>query len=169
MALVPEEIALSQAQKGVPMINSPESEKPYEITFEDRDDFLYAWRFIGYQLRIDEWLLPHNMMEAQDLEQAIRSRHFRASEEGPLLTSELLTHYRESFPAVASYFVDSQVRYFIGPEISELLGLQPQPAKDKIVNAINIIRKSINRTVINPFSYRIMMRNHLKLKAKYSR
>lgn len=39
---MPEEIALSQAQKGVPMINSPESEKPYEITFEDRDDFLYA-------------------------------------------------------------------------------------------------------------------------------
>jgi hypothetical protein len=140
----------------------------FDLRDEEKEDFLYAWRFIGYQLRIDEWLLPGNLGEARELEQAIRSRHFRKSPEGSLLTSELIDHYRRSFPAVAAYFVDSQIRHFVGPEISELLGLQPQTTKDKIVNIINVIRKSINRTVVNPFSYQLMMRNHLKLKRKYS-
>ena len=140
----------------------------FELSHKEREDFLYAWRFIGYQLRIDEWLLPADMAEAQELEKAIRTRHFRKSPEGSLLTSELIDHYRQSFPAVAAYFVDSQIRHFVGPEISELLGLQPEDTKDKIVNIINVIRKSINRTVVNPFSYQIMMRNHLKLKRKYS-
>jgi hypothetical protein len=134
----------------------------------DKEDFLYAWRFIGHQLRIDESLLPENMTEAKALEEMIRTRHFMKSEEGPLLTSELINHYKESFPAVASYFVESQIRYFIGPQVSELLGLKPQPWKDSVVGMMNRIRKSINRKFVNPFSYAIMIRNHFKLKKKYS-
>lgn len=140
----------------------------FVLSHEDENDFLYAWRFIGYQLRIDEELLPGNMAEAKVLEESIRSRHFRKSEEGPLLTSELINHYKESFPKIASYFVESQIRYFIGPEVSELLGLKSQPRKDKIVAFINKIRRGINRNFVNPFSYRIMISNHFKLKKKYS-
>jgi hypothetical protein len=135
---------------------------------KDKEDFLYAWRFIGYQLRIDEALLPETMAEAKILEEAIRLRHFKKSDEGPLLASELINHYKESFPAVASYFVESQIRYFIGPEVSALLGLHPQPVKDTIVEVMNRLRKKINRKFINPFSYRIMIRNHFKLKKRYS-
>lgn len=140
----------------------------FQLTREDENDFLYAWRFIGYQLGIDEELLAENMEEAGALEEAIRQRHFRKSEEGPKLTTELINHYKESFPAIASYFVESQIRYFIGPEVSELLGLKSQPVKDRFVDYFNRIRKSINRNFVNPFSYRIMISNHFKLKKKYS-
>lgn len=140
----------------------------FALSAEDENDFLYAWRFIGYQLRIDEDLLPGNMEEAKVLEETIRARHFRKSEEGPKLTSELVNHYKESFPKIASYFVESQIRYFIGPEVSELLGLKSQPRKDKIVAFINKVRRGINRNFVNPFSYRIMISNHFKLKKKYS-
>jgi hypothetical protein len=140
----------------------------FRLTQEDENDFLYAWKFIGFQLGIDEQLLAGNMDEAGALEEAIRLRHFRKSEEGPKLTSELINHYKESFPAIASYFVESQIRYFIGPEVSELLGLKSQPFKDRFVDVFNRIRKSINRNFTNPFSYRIMISNHFKLKKKYS-
>jgi hypothetical protein len=131
------------------------------------EDFLYAWRFIGYQLRIDEALLPKTREDAAVLERAIRERNFHESKEGPLLTSELIRHYKESFPAVAGYFVDSQIRYFVGPEVSSLLGIPAQPLKDRIVDRINSVRKKINRAFVNPLSYKMMMNNHLKLKEKY--
>jgi hypothetical protein len=140
----------------------------FSLAAADAEDFLYAWRFIGTQLRIHDDLLPDNLCEAEALEVAIRERHFRQSIEGPLLTDELIRHYKESFPAVASYFVDSQIRYFVGPEVSALLGLRPEPVKDLFVNWMNCLRKAINRNFINPFSYEIMMRNHLKLKQRYS-
>lgn len=143
-------------------------ESDFPLSDIDKEDFLYAWRFIGYQLRIDEGLLPRNVSEARLLEEAIRRRHFRESPEGPLLVSDLIHHYRESFPAVAAYFVDSQIRYFIGPDVAALLGLRPDPTKDKIVGWMNRLRKKINRSFVNPFSYQIMMRNHLKLKKKYA-
>jgi hypothetical protein len=134
----------------------------------EADDFLYAWKFVGFQLGIDEALLPSTIPDAKSLERVIRRRHFHKSAEGPLLVSELIKHYRESFPAVAGYFVDSQIRYFIGPEVSSLLGLQRQPLKDSFVRMVNALRKKVNRKFVNPFSYQIMMRNHMKLKEKYA-
>ncbi len=134
----------------------------------DKENFLHAWRYIGYQLHIDEALLPASLAEASQLEQSIKNRHFRSSEESRLLMRDLIRHYQESFPAIAAYFVESQIRYLAGHEVADLLGIQRQPLKDEVVKGINAIRKKINRFVSNPFSYQIMLRNHLQLRKKYS-
>lgn len=139
------------------------------MSSREKEDFLHAWRFIGYGLNIDDDLLPASMAEAALLEEAIRHRHFRLSEEARLLTRELLTHYQESFPAFAGYLVESQIRYLTGPEVSHLLGLRSYPARDALIAALNFVRKQLNRCFVNPFSYDIMIRNHLKLKARYSK
>jgi hypothetical protein len=143
-------------------------ESDFQLTQKEKEDFLYAWRFIGYQLQIDEALLPASYAEAEELESTIKHRHFKYSEEGNLLINDLLEHYRESFPAVAGYFVDSQIRYFTGPEVASFLGLKAHPVKDSIVRGMNKLRKRLNRLFVNPYSYRIMIRNHYKLKEKYS-
>ncbi len=140
----------------------------FRISAEEKEDFLFAWRLIGHQLAIKEELLPASLNEASMLEEAIRLRHFRKSEEGQLLTSELIEHYKVAFPRIAAYFVDSQIRYFIGPEVAELLGVKQHPWKDRIVSVMNDFRKKINRRFVNPYSYDIMFNNHLKLKKKYS-
>ena len=139
----------------------------FVISDDEKEDFLYAWRFIGFQLRIQEPLLPQNLAEARDLEETIKKRHFKFSEEARLLTNELLQHYKESFPVPAGYFIESQVRYFVGPEVSVLLGLQQHPVRDRIVKGINHFQQKINKRFINPFSYDIMIRNHNQLKTKY--
>jgi hypothetical protein len=139
----------------------------FVISDEEKEDFLYAWRFIGFQLRIHESLIPQNLAEARDLEEAIKKRHFKFSEEAKLLTNELLQHYKESFPAPAGYFIESQVRYFVGPEVSVLLGLEQHPVRDRIVKGINHFQQKINKRFTNPLSYEIMIRNHNQLKMKY--
>lgn len=140
----------------------------YRIDHADREDFLHTWRYIGYQLHIDESLLPATYDEAADLENAIKARHFRHSTEGTLLTRELIEHYKESFPAVAGFFVDSQIRYLVGAEIADLLGIDQSKFKDAFVIALNRIREKFNSWFVNPYSYEIMIRNHYKLKQKYS-
>nr|MCU0384323.1 DUF2236 domain-containing protein [Cyclobacteriaceae bacterium] len=40
----------------------------YPITDTEAEDLLYVWRYIGYQLHIDEMLLPKNIKEAATLE-----------------------------------------------------------------------------------------------------
>jgi hypothetical protein len=143
-------------------------ESNVRMSQREKEDFLHAWRFIGYQLHIDEALLPASIDEASQLEQSIRNRHFRTSEESRMLTRDLIRHYRESFPAIAGYFVESQIRYLTGPDVADLLGIPRKPVRDELVRGINAIRRKINQFGHNPLSYQIMLRNHLQLKKKYS-
>jgi hypothetical protein len=140
----------------------------YPVLPEEAESFLHTWRFVGYLLHIDEALLPASFAEAAALEQAIKQRHFKHSEEGEILTTDLIKHYKESFPKVAGYFVDSQIRYYVGPEVSRFLGISESPVKDSIVRWINTAKERLNKTFVNPYSYSIMIRNHFKLKRRYS-
>jgi hypothetical protein len=139
----------------------------YPITEKDAAAFLNVWRFIGYQLHIDEALLPADFTEAKLLEQTIRDRHFNPSAEGKLLTDDLINHYKSAFPTFPAYFVDAQIRYLVGPEVSQLLGLKPEKFKDAFTAMVNKIKERLNQKVINPYSYSIMIKNHHRLKQKY--
>jgi Uncharacterized protein conserved in bacteria (DUF2236). len=143
-------------------------ESKVRMTMREKEDFLHAWRFIGYLLQIDEALLPASLEDAAQLERTIRKRHFRSSPESRTLMRDLIGHYQESFPAVAAYFVESQIRYLTGPEVADLLGIPRKPVRDRIVMGINAVRKKLNRFVHNPFSYQIMLRNHLQLRKRYT-
>ncbi|MBT1702998.1 oxygenase MpaB family protein [Chryseosolibacter indicus] len=134
---------------------------------EELEDFLFVWRYIGYQLNINEELLPSSVGEASLLELAIKQRHFKRSEEGIRLTEELLKHYKASFPLIPGYLVDAQIKYFVGDELSTLLGLQSSPFKDRFIKLINRLRIKVNKYYVDKSSYEKMIRNHYMLKEKY--
>lgn len=136
----------------------------FALTVQEQESFLHVWRYIGYQMHITDELLPINMDEARLLETKIKQRHFKFSEEGKVLTEELINHYKSYFPAIASYFVPAQMRYLLGPEISELLGLKPEPIKDELLRSINAIAETVNQFYINPTGFEKMLANHEKLK-----
>lgn len=138
----------------------------FRIADKDKEDFLFAWRFIGHQLCIDSRLMPQSLVEARQLEKIIKSRHFKLSDEAKLLMRELLQHYRESFPAPAGYLIESQVRYFVGPEVAVLLGLRKHLIRDQIVAGLNQLQQTINRRFVNPDSYDIMIKNHEEQKQR---
>ena len=141
-------------------------ESGFVLSNKEKEDFLFVWKYIGYQLNIDEELLPNTFKEAAQLEQAIKKRHFRKSEEGVQLTKELVDYYKQTVPAPQSSLIESQIRYFLGSETSSLLGLYPEFTKDKIVRSLNSLKSFINFMYVNPNSYSQMLANQVMLNRK---
>ena len=78
----------------------------YLIAEREIESFTFLWRYIGYQLHISTDLLPANYAEAMVLERAIRTRHFKKSEEGMELTKELLAYYKSMIPKSEAIYID---------------------------------------------------------------
>ncbi|MCU0420925.1 MAG: DUF2236 domain-containing protein [Cyclobacteriaceae bacterium] len=127
------------------------------LTQKEKEAFLAVWRLTGHHLRVDEQLLPTSWEEARALEQVIHRRHFKKSDEGLALTRELVQYYQRTFPPMAAYLIDSQMRYFLGPEISGYLGLEPEPLKDRVRIYVSAIREAMNVLMVNPNGYAKLM------------
>ncbi|GCC51206.1 DUF2236 domain-containing protein [Chryseotalea sanaruensis] len=139
----------------------------FKLSIDEQEDFLYAWRYIGYHMHINEALLPDSKAAAEILERKIRLRHFKSSEEGRKLTEELINHYKSYFPAVPAFFVDAQIRYLVGPEISALLGMKREPIKDEFLKTMNGAKEMMNQFYNNENAYKTMLANHEKLKQQF--
>jgi len=144
------------------IINGLEKQR-FPVRQEQSEAFLHIWRYIGYQMDIHEELLAYNMQDAAALELVIRKRHFKASKEGQQLMEDLLKHYRLEFPWPAGLLVESQIRYFLGNEISDFLKLEKNLGKDSLVRVINKFKNSINKH-FHFSTYNTMMKNHERLK-----
>jgi ER-bound oxygenase mpaB/B'/Rubber oxygenase, catalytic domain len=136
----------------------------YPINDTEAEDLLYVWRYIGYQLQIDEILLPKNIAEAAALEEAIRNRHFKPSAEAVSLSKDLIKHYQSYFPPMASLLVEAQIKYWVGPSVSKILGLTDDFLKDEFVKAVNAVNEFKNKNFFKGDSYQIMVQDHLRLK-----
>jgi ER-bound oxygenase mpaB/B'/Rubber oxygenase, catalytic domain len=139
----------------------------FKLSTTEQEDFLYVWRYIGYHMHIHESLLADSKATAEMLERKIRQRHFKPSEEGRKLTQELVNHYKSYFPPVPAFFVDAQMRYLIGPEISALLGMQREPIKDEFLKTMNGAKEMMNQFYNNDRAYETMLANHEKLKQQF--
>ncbi|TVQ10334.1 MAG: DUF2236 domain-containing protein [Bacteroidetes bacterium] len=144
------------------IINGLEKQQ-FPLRQEQSDAFLHIWRYIGYQMDIQEELLADNMQEAAALEYVIRKRHFKASIEGRKLMQDLLEHYRDEFPWPAGQLVEHQIRYFLGEEISDMLKIEKNTGKDALIRVINKVKNGINRH-FHFSTYNTMMKNHERLK-----
>lgn len=147
------------------IINGLEKQQ-FPVTQEQSQAFLHIWRYIGYQMDINEELLTDNMQDAAALELSIRKRHFKPSMEGQQLMQDLLKHYRDEFPWPAGQLVANQIRYFLGDEISDILKLEKSTGKDALISVVNKFKNGINRH-FHVSTYKTMMKNHDKLKKIY--
>lgn len=139
----------------------------YDVLDLEAEAFLHLWKYVGYQLHLDENLLPSSYKEAADLEKAIRLRHFKPSEEGRILTSEIVAYYKTIVPnKSAANLMEAQIRYLLGPFVADCLGLKPQPLKDALVLTINTIRKNTLFLTHKTPTYNQMLRNQKMLKSK---
>ncbi len=134
------------------------------LSEKQKEDFIFLWRYIGYQLALDEDLLPATFKEAYHLAQIIKKRNFRKSMEGIELTKELLSYYHSVAPSNQAYFIDAQVRHFLGPEVSGYIGLEPEYLKDKVTSLISSFNELQNLFAVHASSYPAMIENHRLLK-----
>lgn len=68
------------------------------ISARDREDFLHAWRLVGFIMGIRNELLPHDVTSAGTLFTAIRSRQAAGSEAGVQMTASLMEFLGEYLP-----------------------------------------------------------------------
>ncbi len=141
----------------------------FVLSAREKEDFIFLWRYIGYQLHIEEDLLPSSYKEASILETDIRHRHFKKSEEGLILTQELIRYYKGMVPQSDSYLIDAQIRYWLGKSVADCVGLQANPVKDKIVKVINSFREVSNFFNPDSDSFTKMLNNHQQLKLRLSK
>lgn len=103
----------------------------------EKDDYIFLWKYVGRQLGIDERLLPDSFEDAHVLAETIKLRNLRKTEEGMVLTRELVRYYQIAFPKREAGFIESQMRYYLGPEVSGYLGLSEDPIKDQLITWAN--------------------------------
>jgi len=136
----------------------------FVLSDTQKEDFIYLWRYIGFHLGIDPDLLPSTFKEAYRLAKLIRKRNFKKSFEGIELTRELLEYYRSVVPTNKATFIDAQVRYYVGPEVSDYIGLRRDSVLDGINDALSNFKSLQNIFSIHQSSFTTMMANHQLLK-----
>jgi hypothetical protein len=137
------------------------------LSDREKEDFLFAWRYIGYQMNIDEALLPSSFLEARQLATTIKIRNFKKTEEGIILTKELLSYYKVSVPRDQSDLVSSQIRFYLGNEVAEYIGIVSDPIRDKLAATVSTFKSLQSLLSVQPDSYQKMLSQHSLLKKKF--
>jgi hypothetical protein len=108
-----------------------------EPSESDSEAYLHFWNVVSVIMGIDKQLIPNNLREAFVLDKVIAKRQFRPSDEGKLLTKALLdtmekfieNPFLKSFPA-------AQMRFVMGDEVSDILGIPSVSFEKKLVGFI---------------------------------
>jgi succinate dehydrogenase flavin-adding protein (antitoxin of CptAB toxin-antitoxin module) len=138
------------------------------LSQKEKEDFLFAWRYIGYQMNIDEALLPSSFLEARQLATTIKIRNFKKTEEGIILTKELLSYYKVSVPPDKADLVPAQIRFYLGNEVAEYIGIISDPFRDKLAATVSTFKSLQSRLSVQPDSYQKMLSQHSLLKKKFT-
>lgn len=137
------------------------------LSQREKEDFLYAWRYIGYQMNIDEALLPTSFQEARQLATTIKIRNFKKTEEGIVLTKELLSYYKMSVPPDQADLVSSQIRFYLGNEVAMYIGIASDPIRDKLAAMVSTFKSLQSMLSMQSDSYQKMLSQHSLLKKRF--
>jgi squalene cyclase len=95
-----------------------------ELTVEQQEAYLYAWRVLGSFLGVREELIPRSTIEGRILMSRIRRRQHRASDSGKELMEALLGGMADNSPFfVPAGIAPSMVRHLIGSSRADMLGV----------------------------------------------
>lgn len=138
------------------------------LSDKEKEDFLFTWRYIGYQLGITESLLPSSFLDARQLTATIKKRNFKKTEEGAILTDELLSFYKLSVPPEQAALVPSQIRFYLGKEVAEYIGLPSDRIRDRVAAAVGTFKSLQSMMSVAPNSYQEMLSRQMLLKKKFT-
>jgi hypothetical protein len=131
----------------------------FVLNEKQKEDFIYLWRYIGYQLNITEELLPTTFPEAHRLTMLMQKRHFKKSAEGVALCQSLIQYYKTVVPSDKAYFIEAQIKHLLGDEIASYIGLKPEFMIDKINALLFTFSELQNFFSIHKSTYEVMLRN----------
>ena len=111
-----------------------------ELTDRDRQAYIHCWNIIGHMLGVQDTLLPPNAAAACSLADAIAAHQFGPTEEGKDLTKALVDMLSHILPGdVFNPLPKMLVRFFLGKEQAEWLGIQQSHVAELAVQPIRFL------------------------------
>jgi squalene cyclase len=93
---------------------------------EEAEAWLHAWKVVGHLLGVRDEVLPVDLIDAQELMEAIRDRQWRASDSGKALAAALVEMMQSYYPkGTIEGFPVALMRTLAGDHCANLLGLPP--------------------------------------------
>ena len=107
----------------------------------EQEDYLHAWKCIGFVLGVREECLPADMASARMLWQRIGRRNFRRTPEGLALMQAHLEFVKELLPGHAEgLLIESLLRFLMGKQVAcAILGLPKASWADFFLNWIRFL------------------------------
>lgn len=112
-------------------------------TEREEEDYLHHINVIAHINGVADELLPANLREAYQLDRSIARRQFTTSEAGMGLTRSLLNAIASVVgisgdrPEAARNLAAAQMRFFLGDDYADTLGIPAVPVEKRIVNLVS--------------------------------
>lgn len=121
------------------------------VSHEQAAAFLHLWNVVGHFLGLEEQLLPADEKTAARLERIIARRQFKSSAESIALTQALIDSIESNVnlsPLMRlKGFVPSYMRFLLGNQVADLLGIPPATLPDSFFGLYkirNLLREGRN-------------------------
>lgn len=97
----------------------------FAIKFEEQEQYIKYWSWIGGVLGLPDELLPQSGKDAHDLELMISGRQFRVSDEGVALTDSLLKCFYSlnDEKQIKNKEIAGFMRFLLGDKVADILNL----------------------------------------------
>ena len=110
------------------------------ITEEGADAYFYAWRVVGAMLGVDEAAAPADLAEARDFSDLYLSKYMAPSDEGVILSRQLIDMYEQVVPGtLLDPVVPALIRYLIGDTAADWLAVPRSMLFDRLVPAVPLL------------------------------
>ncbi|MGW6564858.1 oxygenase MpaB family protein [Streptomyces sp. NPDC054975] len=98
------------------------------MSTEGAEAYYYAWRVVGAMLGIDQAHAPQSLEQAREFSDLYMTRHMGPSEEGALLTRQLIDLFEEVVPGTLfDPLVSALIRYLVGDTCADWLQVPRTP------------------------------------------
>lgn len=105
---------------------------------EEAEDYIHAWRVVGYLLGVRDEMLPMSVDEAATLMGRIGERQFAPSDAGREMTAALIEMIEETMPGNLFHGLPAtMIRFCNGDEIAAMLGVPASDWTSKLIGPIN--------------------------------
>jgi hypothetical protein len=104
----------------------------------EAEDYIHAWRTVGFLLGVRDEMLPRSLDEAAALMGRIGDRQFAPSEAGREMTSALIEMIEETMPGnLFDGLPATMIRFCNGDAIADLLGTPKSDWTSKLIGPVN--------------------------------
>jgi hypothetical protein len=121
----------------------------YQFNTNEAESYLHTWKIIGYFMGLENALLTDKWLEAEQLDELISKRNFRASEVGQFLMKSLIDSSKTTIkiPFIKN-MPTALMRFCLGDDISEMLKVPKMDNYQKYIKFLPLKLMVRNSTVI---------------------